>query len=43
MTLRCTMNEQTISIKHDSDIEDLYPDFFFREGWNQGGKINRPG
>ena len=36
------MTEQPISIKHDSDIEDPYPDFFFREGQNKG-KINRPG
>ena len=35
--LRCTMNECPISIMHDSDITDLYPDFVFREGQNQGG------
>ena len=34
--LRCTMNKQPISIIHDSDIEDLYPNFSFREGQNQG-------
>ena len=35
--LRRTMNERPISIMHDSDITDLYPDFVFREGQNQGG------
>ena len=35
--LRCTMNERPISIMHDSDITDLYPDFVFRERQNQGG------
>ena len=34
--LRCTMNERPISIMHDSDVTDLYPDFVFREGQNQG-------
>ena len=27
----------TISIMHDSNITDLYPDFVFRKGQNQGG------
>ena len=32
------MNENAIYISmHDSDITDLYPDFVFREGQNQGG------
>ena len=35
--LRCTMNECPISIMHDSDITDLYPDFVFRAGQNYGG------
>ena len=30
------MNESPISIMHDSDVTDLYPDFVFREGQNQG-------
>ena len=34
--LRCTMNERPISIMHDSGITDLYPDFVFGEGENQG-------
>ena len=37
MKLRHTMNEHPISIMHDSDIADLYPDFVFRERQNQGG------
>ena len=36
LKLRHTMNERLISIMHDSDIADLYPDFVFREGQNQG-------
>ena len=35
--LRRSMNERPISIMHDSDIADLYPDFVFRERQNQGG------
>ena len=35
--LRRTMNEHPISVMHDSDIADLYPDFVFRERQNQGG------
>ena len=34
--LRRTMNERPISIMHDSDITDLYPDFVLSEGQNQG-------
>ena len=36
LKLRHTMNERPISVKHDSDIADLYPDFVIREGQNQG-------
>ena len=36
LKLRPTMNERPISIKHDSDIADLYPDFVFWEGQSQG-------
>ena len=35
--LRRTMNERSISIMHDSDTTDLYPDFILGEGQNQGG------
>ena len=31
------MNKRPISIIHDSDITDLYPDIVFWEGQNQGG------
>ena len=30
------MNAHPISIMHDSDIADLYPNFVFMEGQNQG-------
>ena len=30
--LRQTMNEKAISISHDNQIADLYPDFVFKEG-----------
>ena len=33
------MNEHPISIMHDSDITDFYPNFIFREGQNEG--VNR--
>ena len=29
--IRCTMNEQPISIEHDRDLTSLYPDFIFKE------------
>ena len=30
------MNEHVVSVMYDSDIADLYPEFVFKEGQNQG-------
>ena len=35
---RCTINERAISIEHEIELLDLYPDFVFREKQKQAGK-----